>query len=124
MMSARQRNRWQRAGAIAWLGAALTALGAVPAQARTAREVAQLIGSEAAASDQAGFSVALDGNTAVVGAPRHDSAGPIADTGVAYVYVRDGSGNWTQQQVLRDAALIATDRFGEAVAISGDTIAI
>ncbi|WP_437895446.1 MYXO-CTERM sorting domain-containing protein [Sorangium sp. So ce124] len=79
---------------------------------------AKLLASDAAATDFFGDSVALSGDTALVGAYGHDDAGPVA--GSAYVFVRS-AGVWTQQ-----AKLVATDAaadkyFGTSVALSGDT---
>jgi len=68
-----------------------------------------------------GFSVALSGNTLVVGAPGDNTAGSSA--GAAYVYVRDGD-TWSLQQKLiaSDAANFA--QFGISVDITGDTIVV
>ena len=62
--------------------------------------------------------MAVSGDTVLVGAPRHDSAGK-GDSGAAYVYVRTG-GAWTHQQTLSTGGA-ADDHFGDAVALSGDT---
>lgn len=74
--------------------------------------------SDGAGGDQAGASVAISGNTAVVGAPNND-----ASKGAAYVYVRS-SGVWTQQAKLTAADPAGSDQFGVGVAISGDTIIV
>ena len=68
-----------------------------------------------------GFSVALSGNTLVVGAMGDNTGGSSA--GAAYVYVRDGD-TWSLQQKLiaSDAANFA--QFGLAVAVTGDTIVV
>lgn len=63
-------------------------------------------------------SVALDGDTIVVGA-----SGEGTSTGAAYVFVRSGS-SWTQQARLTASDGATLDFFGRAVAISGDTILI
>jgi hypothetical protein len=68
------------------------------------------------ASWQFGFSVALDGDTAIVGAPRAD-IGNGADQGVAYVFVRQ-AGVWTQQARLGDG--MVGSRFGSSVALAGN----
>ena len=59
--------------------------------------------------------MSLDGDTAVIGA-----AGADAEQGAAYVFVRSG-GSWTQQAKLTAADGAPTDRFGERVAVDGDT---
>jgi hypothetical protein len=72
-------------------------------------------------SDGYGSSIALSGNTLVVGA-MGDMTNGLA-SGAAYVYVRDGH-TWTLQQKLfpTDPAVVAW--FGVAVDIVGDTIVV
>jgi hypothetical protein len=65
-----------------------------------------LIASDGAANDQFGWSVAISGNTAIVGAPLDD--GVSGNSGSAYIFLNDGAGNWTQQQKLT-ASFIAPD---------------
>lgn len=62
-----------------------------------------------------GWSVALSGDTALLGARGDDQA-----AGSAYVFVRSGS-LWSQQQKLTASDAAANDRFGWSVALSGDT---
>ncbi len=65
--------------------------------------------------DHFGCSVAIDGDTALVGAcDANDSAG------AAYVFVRSGA-TWTQQAVLAAEDNRPGDHFGVAVALSGST---
>jgi len=80
---------------------------------------AQLIASGGASQDRFGYSVALDGETALVGVPYSDR-GADADQGAAYVFVRSGTG-WSQQAQFTAAAGDAADFFGGAVALAGDT---
>lgn len=73
-------------------------------------------------NDEFGWSVALDGDVAVVGA-RYDQTGFNYNAGTAFVFERIG-GVWTQT-----ARLVATDgtaleEFGAVVAVSGTTIAV
>jgi hypothetical protein len=76
----------------------------------------QLQGSFSGATDAFyGYSVAIDGNTAVVGALDDD-----AGLGAAYVLVRSGT-TWALQQKLTAADGAANDQFGYSVAVSGDT---
>jgi hypothetical protein len=84
---------------------------------------AQLTASDGAAEDQFGLSVALYGDTAVVGANR-DNVGVNADQGSAWVFSRLGS-KWIgpdQQLLASDGA--TSDFFGSSVAIDGDTILV
>ena len=76
---------------------------------------------DAAELDQFGRAVAIDGDTAVIGAFRGD--GNVDDSGAAYVYVRAGD-TWTFQQQLTAPDGGLDDSFGRAVALSGDTVLI
>ena len=58
----------------------------------------KLEASDAVAVDFFGFSVAVSGETVVIGAPRDDGTAGSAQ-GSAYVFVRS-AGVWTQQQKL------------------------
>ncbi len=62
-----------------------------------------------------GYSVALSGGTALIGAPLSNH-----DNGDAYVFVRSGA-SWIQQQVLSGSAAPEVDAFGTSVALNGDT---
>lgn len=82
--------------------------------------------------DDFGWSVAISGDTMVVGAKDERSAStginsvPNNDApsaGAAYVFVRNGS-TWTQQAYLKASNAQVQDYFGDAVAISGDTIVV
>ncbi|HKX45849.1 MAG TPA: hypothetical protein VJP77_04050 [Planctomycetota bacterium] len=69
--------------------------------------------------DDFGYAVAVDGDTAVVGAPGLFLPG-LAVAG-AFVYRRTGAGEWVQT-----TALLSVDDpfFGRAVAIDGETLAV
>lgn len=74
--------------------------------------------SSAQINDGFGASVALSGDTLVVGAPGRSSG-----QGVVYVFRRiDGA--WAQQAVLGASNAEAEDLFGIQVALSGDTLAV
>jgi hypothetical protein len=86
----------------------------------------------AGAGDAFGTTVAVSGDTIVVGAPGEDSDATAIDgadnddaaqSGAAYAFVRDGS-TWTQQAYLKASNAEAGDGFGGSVAISQDTIAV
>ena len=79
----------------------------------------KLVASDGAYSDQFGVSVALSGDTALVGAPS-DDVGANANQGSAYVFVRNGA-TWAEQQKLTASDGAADDLFGIAVTLSGDT---
>ena len=67
-----------------------------------------------------GQSVALSGDTIVVGAP---SRFPI-DSGAAYVFARESSGAWNQQARLKAGNQPDVEEFGSSVAVSGDTVVV
>ena len=82
----------------------------------------QLTAPDGAASDWFGSSVALSGDTALVGSEL-DAVGAHAYQGSAYVFTRTGT-IWTLQQHLTAGDGDASDNFGSAVALSGDTALI
>ncbi|CAM8671775.1 FG-GAP repeat [Comamonadaceae bacterium] len=97
---------------------------------------AYLKASNAGGGDFFAASIAISGDTIVVGANAEDSSqttitnGTAAsadntgtDAGAAYVFVRSGS-TWSQQAYLKAPNAQATDRFGTSVGISGDTIVV
>ena len=79
---------------------------------------ARLTSGDAAGGDTAGLSVAVSGDTAVIGAP-----GKNGSTGAAYVYVCSGT-RWSQQARLTASDGVAGDQFGFSVALSGDTAVV
>jgi hypothetical protein len=84
-------------------------------------EVDKLTPSDGAADDRFGFSVAVDGDVAVIGAYGDDDLGRGA--GAAYVFERFGA-TWAQVVKLTAADGAAGDLFGGSVGISGDVMAI
>ena len=80
---------------------------------------AKIVPSDGTHGDRFGVEVALDGDTAVMGAPEDDAA--AGNGGSAYVYVRAGS-TWTFQEKLLAADADNDDQLGYALAIDGDTI--
>jgi len=80
---------------------------------------AHLAPTDAAAARLFGSSVALSGETALVGAVREHVGGNL-NQGAAYVFVRIGT-TWTQQAQLHAPDGRAHDHFGASVALSGDT---
>ena len=87
--------------------------------AMPAVQQAQLVAADGVAYDYFGHSVAISGDTALVGAYTHSTAAGN-DAGVAYVFVRSG-GDWTLQQTLRADDGAAWDWFGWSVSLDGDT---
>ena len=80
-----------------------------------------------------GASVAISGDTVVVGAHWEDSNATgvngnqsdnsAANSGAAYVFIRSGT-TWSQQAYLKASNTEAGDGFGHSVAISGDTVVV
>jgi len=82
----------------------------------------KLLASDGADGDWFGNSVAIDGDTILIGAHTDDTdSGP--DSGSAYVYTLAGT-VWTEQAKLTASDGAAYDWFGNGVAIDGDTIVI
>ena len=94
------------------------------AEATSLNEVKKLTASDAQANDLFGRSVAVSGDTAVVGALREDAGGSLA--GAGYVFHRDqgGTGNWGEVKKITASDAQAEDRFGVSVAVSGDTAVV
>ena len=74
---------------------------------------ATLFPNDSAVGDLFGLTVAIQGNTALVGAPRANGL-----QGAAYIFIRNGT-TWTQQAKLN--ALDTSNRLGLAVALANDT---
>jgi FG-GAP repeat/Cadherin-like domain/Putative Ig domain len=93
---------------------------------------AELTANDGVANDSFGESLALSGDTLIVGTPVHPASvqtlsgsieEPVDGPGAAYVFVRSGT-TWTQQAELTAADGAAGDFFGVRVAISGDTAVV
>jgi len=94
---------------------------------------AYLKASNTGLEDHFGFSVAIDGDTVVVGSTAEsssatgvngnesDNSAPIA--GAAYVFVRNGT-SWTQEAYLKASNTEVLDVFGFSVSVSGDTVVV
>ena len=87
--------------------------------------------SNADPNDKFGSSLALSGDTLVVGAVGEgssanggsgDNSAPAA--GAAYVFVRNNNGVWLQQPYLKASNANANDLFGNSVALSDDVLAV
>jgi hypothetical protein len=82
-------------------------------------------------NDGLGTSLAISSDVAVVGAwaeSSADAAIPSNDaapsSGAVYVYTRAANNTWSPNAYLKASNIGAQDRFGEAVAIDGDTIVV
>src|SRR5205823_13558281 len=72
--------------------------------------------------DEFGISVAIDGDTLVVGA----WAINLLSGGAAYIFERNQNGveGWGEVQKLTASDVVAHDQFGSSVGIDGDTIVV
>ena len=81
----------------------------------------KLVASDPQSNDQFGFTVAVSGDTAVVGGPFNDDVG--GSTGSAYVFNRTG-GSWAFSEKLLPDDPGGPAQFRYSVALDGDTMAI
>lgn len=87
-------------------------------------QVTKLVASDVANNDGFGVSVALDGDTVIVGADGEDGTG--TNEGAAYVFSRNqgGADNWGQVIKLVSGDPDDSDQFGYAVDIKGDIVLV
>jgi hypothetical protein len=77
-----------------------------------------------------GFSVAILGDYALVGAYRNNTdsaeANPLTDAGAAYVFKKDNGGtdNWGLLKKITPSVRAANDRFGYSISMNGDEAVI
>ena len=93
---------------------------------QNATQTAELTASDGAANDEFGTSVAISGDTVVVGAPSH-KVGTNYRQGAAYVFTEPSTGGWqnaTQTAELTASDGAAQDQFGSSVAVAGDTVVV
>ncbi len=81
---------------------------------------AKLQAQGAGAGDAFGASVAIDGDTILVGATHANESG-VSEAGAAYAFFPTGT-SWALQDKFSPAGLASGDMFGVSVAISGDTM--
>jgi hypothetical protein len=72
--------------------------------------------------DEFGYSVAIDGDVAVVGAPEDDDNGD--NSGSAYVFRYEDSAWVLEQKLVSPDVSASGDNFGRSVAVSGDVIVV
>ncbi len=92
-------------------------------QAQNWDQIIKSVASDRAADDNFGYSVAISGDYAIVGAylEDEDAAGgaPLSAAGSAYIFKRTGT-TWAQEAKIVASDRAADDNFGTSVAISGD----
>ncbi len=79
---------------------------------------AELQPADSAPDDRFGKAIDLDGSTIVVG------AGYPLNQGAAYVFMETSPGQWSEIQKIQPSSILPDDRFGYAVSVSGNCIAI
>ena len=92
-------------------------------------QVVKLTASDTAEEDEFGTSVAISGDTAIVGATHNDDAcagNNRCDSGSSYVFNRNqgGAHNWGERLKLTASDAAANDVFGTFVAVAGDTVLV
>ncbi len=87
-------------------------------------EVRKLLAADTEGGDEFSSGVALEGDTAVIGARFEDAAGTSA--GAAYVFRRNagGTNHWGQFRTLRASDAQVGDLFGSAVGVDGNTVLV
>jgi hypothetical protein len=87
-------------------------------------EVAEIRPSTSGLGAQFGVGLAIDGDRMLVGAPFHPLA-PYLHSGAAYIFERDPiTGTWTEVAFLVPLDPAYDDRFGNGVALDGDTAVV
>jgi hypothetical protein len=109
-----------------WHGASgvVSRAGAVYVFVRNAgvwSQQARLQPAASAADDLVGISLALQGDTLVLGAPNDSSV--ATHSGAAHVFTRT-AGAWHEAQTLKQATPVREAVFGSTLALDGDTLAV
>jgi hypothetical protein len=86
------------------------------------QQLSKLTADDGAADDLFGKSVAISGETVVVGRPYDDDKG--SKSGSAYIFEKSETTGWQQLPKLTADDGAAYDYFGDSVAISGETVVI
>jgi hypothetical protein len=84
-------------------------------------DVTKLLPADGESSAEFGFAVALDGETAAIGARSDSDVNGTA--GSVYIFKREG-GTWSEQDKLLAADGAPLDQFGHAVALDGNTLVV
>ena len=81
-----------------------------------------LVPASAAMGDEFGWSAATDGVRIISGAPLHDEQGD--DSGIAYIFVRDGRGVWVEEAALLPDDGEAGTWFGRWAVVDGNVAVV
>lgn len=115
------RNPWISVLVMSVAGSLCAGVMAQEAVMCTVNESSKLLASDGDAIDGFGFSVAIDGDAAIVGAWSDEALGVLS--GSAYMLRFDGA-SWVEEQKINASDGNAWARFGHAVAIDGDVALI
>jgi len=83
----------------------------------------KIVGSQLSSGANFGWTVAISGDYAIVGAPRDQviiGGNLTNDVGAAYIWKKQTNGNWTELKTLTASDRTTADEFGNSVSISGD----
>jgi hypothetical protein len=109
---------WNHIGTRRWQGSVYVFVR----KGQTWIQQAKLVAADGKMKDHFGQSVAIDGDTIVVGVPEAD-IGEDKNQGAVYVFTRQGD-HWAEQVKLTASGGASIDIFGKTVGISGDTIIV
>lgn len=91
-------------------------------------QVQKIVNSDRAIADCFGFSVCISGSYCIVGAPYEDEdvsgSNTLDEAGSAYIFERDGAGNWNQVQKIVASDREEHDNFGDVICISGNYVVV
>ena len=79
-------------------------------------ETAKLMASNGTSADYFGYSLAMSGSTAIVGAFQEES-----EAGSAYIFEKQADSTWQETSILNSSDGASSDQFGLSVDISGNT---
>lgn len=87
-------------------------------------ELQQVFPSDKNSAENFGYAVDVEADRAIIGSLRDtydlSNQNYMTGSGAAYIYQRDGEGNWSESQKLIASDRAAGDRFSQDVGISGD----
>ena len=82
----------------------------------------KILASDDLGGDYFGFSVAIDGDYAIVGAYGNDDGG--GNSGSAYIFRRTGTNTWDAGTKILASDAVSGDQFGVSVGIDGNTAVV